>query len=70
VARAVRNADLDDPCLQADAVRALQRTPPRRTNDDTAARELVFYWTMWKKTMAAGDGLQAADSAEPVARGR
>ena len=45
---------------------ALQRTPPQRTNEDTAARELVFYWMMWKETMAAGYGLQAAGSAEPA----
>ena len=53
VANAVRAADLDDRILNADGVRELQRTPPRFTNEDTFARELVFYWSMWRELTSA-----------------
>jgi hypothetical protein len=53
VAQTVCHANLDDPILHPDGVRDLQRTPPRRTNDDTFARELIFYWTMWRRLTAA-----------------
>jgi asparagine synthetase B (glutamine-hydrolysing) len=65
VAAAVRGANLDDPLLNADVVRRLQRTPPQRTNDDTLARELVFYWEMWKETMAGSP--QATAACSPTA---
>lgn len=48
---AVSGAPLDDPCLNADGIRALQRTPPTGANADTVARELVFYWSMWREIM-------------------
>jgi hypothetical protein len=49
VSNAVHAADLDDPMLDADGVRELQRTSPRGTNEDTFARELLFYWSMWRR---------------------
>ena len=62
VASAVRTADLDDPVLNADRVRELQQTPPSGTNEDTFARELLFYWSMWRQLVAGARGyrLQAA----------
>jgi hypothetical protein len=61
VAGAVRRADPDDPILYADGIRDLQRTPARATNEDTFARELVFYWSAWREVTggAPGCGLQA-----------
>jgi len=29
----------------------LQRTPPTGANADSFARELVFYWSMWREIM-------------------
>lgn len=52
VRRAVESANLDEEWLNADGVRGLQRTPPTGTNDDTFARELVFYWSMWRELVA------------------
>jgi hypothetical protein len=51
VSDAVRSAPLDDPYLNADGIRTLQQTAPSGTNADTFARELVFYWTMWRDVM-------------------
>jgi hypothetical protein len=51
VTRAVRDASPDDACLNADGIRALQRTPATGANEDTFARELVFYWSMWREIM-------------------
>lgn len=61
VAKAVSRIDLDDAFLNADGIRDLQRTAPRGTNEDTFARELVFYWSAWRELMekAPGYGLQA-----------
>jgi hypothetical protein len=52
VDEAVRGAPLDDGFLNADGISALQRTPPTNANADTFARELVFYWSMWRTVMA------------------
>ena len=52
VSDAVRDAPLDDPFLNSDGIRLLRRTPPSATNEDTYARELVFYWSMWREVMA------------------
>jgi Glutamine amidotransferase domain len=51
VSEAVQRASLDDRCLNADGIRALQHTPPTGSNADTFARELVFYWSMWREIM-------------------
>jgi hypothetical protein len=51
VSDAVHGAPLDDRYLNADGIRALQLSPPSGTNADTFARELVFYWTMWRSIM-------------------
>ncbi len=53
VDQAVRDALLDDPYVNADGIRALQRTRPTGTRADTVARELVFYWSMWREVMGA-----------------
>jgi hypothetical protein len=55
VARAVCQASLDDEFLNADGVRALQRRAATGTNEDTAARELLFYWSMWRDIMTPGE---------------
>jgi hypothetical protein len=60
VARAVREVNLDEPTLNPDGIRALQRTSSRGTNQDTFARELIFYWSEWRKIMARGRTLRAA----------
>lgn len=59
---AVRRAALDDEWLNADGIRGLQQTAPSGTNADTFARELVFYWTMWRRIMSPG--ARGAASAE------
>ena len=59
VARAVREAPLDDEFLDADGVRALQRRSATGTNEDTHARELLFYWSMWREIMTPGEKAQA-----------
>ena len=51
VSDAVRFAPLDDRYLNADGIRALQQSPPSATKADTFARELVFYWMMWRSIM-------------------
>ncbi len=51
VDEAVRHAPVDDGFLNADGIRALQQTPPTGTNADSFARELVFYWSMWRAVM-------------------
>jgi hypothetical protein len=51
VSRAVHDANLDDECLNAEGVRGLQRTAATGTNEDTHARNLVFYWSMWRDIM-------------------
>jgi hypothetical protein len=56
---AVRSADANDGVLNADGVRELQRTQPTGRNDDTLARELVFYWSMWRE-MATHNRLSGA----------
>lgn len=61
VSRALREANLDDDCLNADGVRRLRRTPASGTNDDMHARNLVFYWSMWREIM------QPAPVRSPVA---
>jgi hypothetical protein len=52
VDQAVRDAPPDDPYLNANGIRDLQRTRPTGTKADTFARELVFYWSMWRAVMA------------------
>ncbi|MGH9348630.1 MAG: hypothetical protein ACRD26_15325 [Vicinamibacterales bacterium] len=59
VARAVRDANLDDALLNADEIRAMQRADPSGTNQDTFARELVFYWSMWREVMTRPDSATA-----------
>jgi hypothetical protein len=51
VERAVHEINLDDELLAADGIRRLQRAAATGTNEDTSARELVFYWSMWKEIM-------------------
>lgn len=64
VAEAVRTANLDDTMLNPDGVRELQRAQSRGTNEDTFARELVFYWTMWRRmTTRASARSRVASSA-------
>jgi hypothetical protein len=55
----VQRAPLDDPHLNADGIRMLQRTPATGTNADTIARELVFYWSMWRDLMARTNDISA-----------
>lgn len=50
---AVRQTSPDDRWLIADAVRALQRTPPTGAVEDATARELLFYWAAWQSAMGA-----------------
>jgi len=52
VTDAVDTTALDDPCLNADGIRALQHTAPAGDNTDTFARELVFYWSIWRDMMS------------------
>jgi hypothetical protein len=61
VTNAVRTVNPDDPVLNRDSVRKLQQTAADGTNEDTLARELVFYWTAWRRVMnqAPGYRLQA-----------
>jgi hypothetical protein len=67
VSRAVREANLDDRFFDADGVRRLQRTAASGTNDDTFARELVFYWSMWREIMqATRRDSEPAPTAVPV----
>jgi hypothetical protein len=51
VRNAVTHANLDDPFTHADGVRRLQRDAASGTIEDTFARELVFYWSMWREVM-------------------
>jgi hypothetical protein len=63
VAQALRGVDLDDPMLNPDGIRILQRINRRAaTNEETFARELIFYWMMWRKVMGTAPDyrLQAA----------
>lgn len=60
---AVRGVPLDDDCLNADGICALRRAAPTGTNADTFARELVFYWTMWRRIMSGGAGTRPAANA-------
>jgi hypothetical protein len=59
VANAISRVDLDDPFLNPDGIRDLQRTAPRGTNEDTFARELVFYWSAWRDLAAPRDSVSA-----------
>jgi len=59
VANAISRVDLDDAFLNADGIRDLQRTAPRGTNEDTFARELVFYWSAWRDLVARRDSVRA-----------
>ena len=52
VDQAVCDALLDDRYVNADGIRALQRLRPTGTRADTFARELMFYWSMWREVMA------------------
>jgi hypothetical protein len=64
VNEAVTRAPLDDAHLNADGIRDLQRTSPTGANADTFARELVFYWSMWREIMArAPDRSRVANPA-------
>ena len=63
VGDAVHTAALDDRCLNADGIRALQRSAPIGTNSDTFARELVFYWSMWRSVMCAAPSAAVCSSA-------
>jgi asparagine synthetase B (glutamine-hydrolysing) len=62
---AVRAVDLDDPMLAADRLRELQRTAPSGAAEDTFARELVFYWSRWRKDVfsARDSGLRPSGAA-------
>lgn len=53
---ALASANLDDECLNGDGIRALQRTRPTGANNDTFARELVFYWSMWRELVGRAGG--------------
>jgi hypothetical protein len=66
VARAVRAAAADHEVLNGDGIRALQRTPPDGTNEDALARELVFYWSMWREVMGDGTRRGAAARSSPA----
>jgi hypothetical protein len=63
VSEAVQAAALDDSHLNADGIRALQRLGPTGTNSDTFARELVFYWTMWRSVMSAAPAAVCTSAA-------
>jgi hypothetical protein len=67
VRSAVDNANVSDDVLNANGVRELQRTAATGRNDDTLARELVFYWSMWREVMKAGSGQPAAGSEQLAA---
>jgi hypothetical protein len=63
VGEAVQSTALDDRCLNADGIRALQRSSPTGSNSDTFARELVFYWSMWRSVMCAAPPAAVCSSA-------
>jgi hypothetical protein len=62
----VHRAALDDEWLNADGIRGLQQTAPSGTNADSFARELVFYWTMWRRIMS-GHGARRGTALQPPA---
>jgi hypothetical protein len=51
VSQAVRDVELDDPTLNADGIRELRGTRSSNSVEDSAARELVFYWWAWQSAM-------------------
>lgn len=63
VSRAVGDANLDDEFVNGDGIRRLQRTGPTGTYEDTCARELVFYWSMWREIMQRAPAVTAAGAA-------
>jgi hypothetical protein len=67
VTRAVRDANLDDPFMRAEGVRALQRSLPSGIVEDTYARELVFYWSMWREVMSPSPGVAPRRDEQSVA---
>ena len=49
--RALDRVDPDHPDLNADGVRALRRDEAARDPVRSVARELLFYWQVWRWTM-------------------